>query len=199
MSQLDLQKIFPVQNATIAIAHHGENKIAGQPVENLLESIVSSTPSTSIAQLAEYLVQRFDKPIRNTLGAIRDAEKCAFGVCGFSRATKSPTIIEIEWKKTEVSIEFRQMEAGDLFMSGNAHDLVAEYTRNPIDGQFTWKKLWSANEKYHLRFHEKLWRTAELRQQSEDKHVFGGHKHVLVLTPKQWRWATPPMLPNQAE
>lgn len=191
-SCLDLQKIFPLEHGTVAIAHHGENKISDTPVETLIRPLLSSDPTTPISRLVESLVQKLDSPIRSTLSEICDAQKCAFWVCGFTQGTTAPTIIEIEWKKTETSIEFEQTDAGDLFMSGDGHQFVAKYRSDPIDAQFSWNKLWSANEEYHLRFHEKLWRIAEKRQTAENKQLFGGHKHVVVLTPKQWRWAAPP-------
>jgi len=193
-----LQKIFPVQDTTIAVAHHGQNVIAGLSVEVLLPSFLSAEAPTSIPQFVDRIARDLDAPVRNTLAAIPDAEKCAFWVCGFSDGTKTPTIIEIEWEKAGESIDLRRIEAGDLFMSGNGHDFVADFTRGPIDGRFGWEKLWSANEAYHLRFHEKIWRIAEARQESVGKQAFGGHRHTVVLTPRQWRWASSPIRPTTA-
>jgi hypothetical protein len=192
VSRLDLQKIFPVEQTAIAVAHHGENRIDGIPVETLLPTFLSANAWTSIAQLIDALVHEFDTRIRGTLLRIQDAEKCAFWACGFSRSLKTPSIVEVEWKKEGVSINRTETKAGNLFMSGIGHDVVAEYTKAPIDGQFTWNRLRSANEKYHLRYHEKLWSIAESRQASANEQLFGGHKHTIVLTPRGWRWAIAP-------
>jgi hypothetical protein len=196
LSRIDLQKIFPVQATTIAVAHHGENVIGGVPVEMFLPSFLSGETPVSVLHLVDRIARDLDEPIRNTLAVIPDAKKCAFWVCGFSHGTKAPRIIEVEWKKTSESIDLQRVEGGDLFMSGNGHDFVAQFTRDPNDGQFSWQKLWSANEKYHLRFHEKIWRIAEARQESVGRQAFGGHRHTVVLTPRQWRWASPPRSPN---
>ena len=200
VSRLDLQKIFPAEHTTIAIGHHGENKLAGVDVGPLIKGFLSSNTLTSVPNTAELLVRQFDGVIRDTLVQIPDAERCAFWVCGFSLGTKMPAITELEWKKNVDSIEFQQIEAGDLFMSGSGHDCVSQFIKDPIDGQFSWDKLWSANEGYHLRFHEKLWKVAESRRNStSEQQLFGGHRHAVVLTPKGWRWEIAPMLPKSGK
>lgn len=197
VSRLNLQKIFPVPNSSIAIIHHGENLIDGKPVTTILlklfkdDSKFFGNPLPDV--IADRIADELDSDVRATLSTIPDAKNCAFWICGFGRRRSKPSVIEIVWKKNNGNIEFNKQTAGDLFLGGNGQDYIRRYTKDPIDGQFHWRRLWKGTQKYHIRFHEKLWKLAEKRQNESSEIKFGGHKHRLIITPDSHSWETEPM------
>ena len=99
VSRIDLQKIFPVPNSSVAIMHHGENLIDGKPVATILLKLFKNDPKffgNSLPDvIADRIADELDSDVRATLSRIPDAENCAFWICGFGKGRFKAFVIEI--------------------------------------------------------------------------------------------------------
>ena len=90
------QKIFPVPGLPVVIAHHGENQIAGIPVEEFISGLLKEYDglrSSTIDGIADYLRGRANQPVEDTLRRISTSKQIGFWIAGFGygRSEPSPT------------------------------------------------------------------------------------------------------------
>jgi hypothetical protein len=198
-----LRKIFPIAHRPLALIHHGENVINGQPVSELLETfgrdnsqIISVAGSRQISLL---LAQTLDALVSATLVRIADSKNCGFWVSGFDTEGGKPQIYEVIWnKESATEVNLRIMPHGDLLMGGDAAQFIKTFLTNPIDDHLSWDRIFAADIRYSQELHDELYRRAETAQQESTTDQFGGHKHQLAITKDGCEWLVPPIDTNAA-
>lgn len=189
------QKIFPVPGSSVAIAHHGENIIAGKPVKEFLEEFIHRRlSSVDIGQIAASLKEYADEQTIATLKRIALSKLVGFWVGGFGSGRSQPELHEICWKKNPLTgeIECENKKHGNLVFGGDAQCFVSQYCKQPVDGMYAWDRIPGQSVNYATKLHGKLYKLAESAQVEKQQVLFGGHKHQLILTRDGWHWSIPP-------
>ena len=192
-----LQKIFPVKCRPLAVAHHGQNILDGQPVSELLKALYcahSGTISTANPrQLSLLIAQNLDSVVSRTLLHITDSKNCGFWICGVDNMSQTFQMYEVIWhKKSPGEINLRITPHGDLLMGGNAAQPIKKFLKQPVNARLSWKQVFKRDVQYSLDLHNELYRLAEESQPEGRLNSFGGHKHQLAITFDVCNWIIPP-------
>jgi len=191
------QKIFPVPDLPVVIAHHGENEIAAMPVEQFVPWLLKDYDglrTSTIDGIADYLQGRADEAVVATLRRITTSKQVGFWIAGFGHGRREPSLCEFSWKKepTTGEITTKNLVHGNLVFGGDARVLIDEYRSMPVDGMYRWDRIPDQSSSYAVRLHNKLYGIAEQRQASQHVELFGGHKHQILVMPEGWEWKVTP-------
>lgn len=157
------QKIFPVPGRTLAIYHHGENRLDGLPVQQFLAPVIAGLNGhdTTVQEIAEKLRHYAGPHIATRLQELDlSAAGCGFCIVGFDRGTSEPRMIEIFWPAkphgdTDTSVEcnciVRQWGPTSVIVSGDGQRLI---------GDVDWREV-SDKADYAVRnYHQSLFERA---------------------------------------
>jgi hypothetical protein len=184
----DMQKIFPVPDHPVAIAHHGENMLDGKPVGEFLARFIAqqNTGNMSVVGLADELRHAAHPAVRRRLLELRGETGCGFLVVGFSAHQKGPAAVEVFWKleRDVLRTDEHTWGAGSMIASGSGQKQIPR-----MDADRGVKGSVEEAQAYH----------AKLMKAACDANVknntVGGHVHELVITPAKWEWTQPPKKP----
>ncbi len=187
------QKLFPVPEHPVVIAHLGVNNMHdGGPINRLIANFVAqlNTGNFTILQIGEELRHFAQLTVRARLDELqKNGQGCAFWVGGFGFHEDEPSVIEIFWSFKEgafVTVEQRFKPISVVF-GGDGKKLVNGADWHEVDGK--------SPDQVHD-YHMSLMNQA-LTADVEDNPV-GGHVHELVIDHAEWRWTHSPARPTSA-
>lgn len=193
-----LQKIFPLDNRSVALVHHGENILNGQPISEVLATLYCEHGSVlctaNTRQVSLLIAHTLDGVVSATLTRIEDSKNCGFWVCGVEDAPHKPQMYEVIWhKESPTEITLRIVPHGHLLMGGEASQFIKKFLEQPVDDRLSWERLFEGDLEYSLELHDELYRRAGDAQKDGGIDVFGGHKHQLAITLAGCQWIVPPV------
>jgi hypothetical protein len=181
-----LQKIFPVPDHPLAVAHHGENLLDDKPVGEWIVAALKrlNAGNLSVEEVADELRARFHPHVRRRL---RATVKSGFGfgliVAGFGARAREPAGMELWWKIVEgvLTTEERHWGPTSITPSGSGVKQIPAVS---------WKEIADKDVAAVRVYHKELMNTAMWAD--EKPNSVGGHVHELVITASGWRWTTAP-------
>ena len=181
-----LQKLFPVPDHPVVIAHHGENILHDKPVADFIDGFIrhSNVGDMTIPELTDSLREKAYPLVREQLRATpKNPNGCGFWVGGFATGAESPEMSEIFWRMEEdaLVLEERHWYPVTIVLAGDGKLLIPHYSYTEIQD----KPLAQV-----LAYHKWLMDRA-LHAKVENNSV-GGHVHELAVTRAQWHWTQPP-------
>jgi hypothetical protein len=189
------QKIFPIPNLPIAIVHHGQNVIKGRDVKEIVSDFINrhfdGIRKNSIYDITKLLIEFVDADAKTTLETLAKKSVIGFWVAGFGYLSSRPELYETVWPDT-IEPQSRQ----GIIMGGNGQQFIHEYANQAL-GNFKPQGIEKRNIRYAYRYIDKLYKTAEDEQLRHSAHIFGGHRHQLVISKSKreakWEWTIPPL------
>lgn len=184
----DLQKMFPVKQRPIAIAHHGQNQLAGRPVSEIIADHQETWDGLgSVQGIAQSLHQSLDEAVRDTLRRLRAEginDGCGFWIGGYGVGDEQPSLCEVFWAPGGDAIEFKPIS---VLAEGGEGKRFAQAARRDHpsfnfteDNGNTWSLLkWSD-------YIERLYKAAARLPGA--KEVFGGKVRKLCIEKTGHRW-----------
>ena len=193
-----LQKVFPVGSRPVALAHHGENVLGGQPVAQVVEAwfcrYENVIRTANMRELSLLLASSLDNVVSATLNRIRDSKTCGFWVCGVENTSLRPQIYEVIWQKESPrEIIVRINPHGDLLMGGDGSQFIKTFLQERVTEHLSWHGVFSGDLQFSVDLHKELFRQADDAQKHLEQDVFGGHMHQLVVTATGCQWIIPPV------
>lgn len=183
------QKLFPVPQHPLVLAHMGENDIGHTPIREFLDKFVRSlnVGNYTIQEIADKLREYAHAPIR---ARFRETKNPAWGVnlwiAGVGYHEEGPSMIELFWKMTDgvLRTEERRFLPTAVVPGGDGQDQI---------GHVDWRRIDRKSVDEVSRYHDSLMREA-IAAKVEPNSV-GGMVHEVVITAEHWRWTRPPENP----
>ena len=186
----DLQKIFPLSNVPIAIAHHGINLIDGCEVSQLIsefeKSLGQGLSQYSVPTIAKNLRAYTDLAAKSTLANPANEGCIGFWVTGFAQNNMKPLFYEVLWPN-EPSV----VEHYDAVFGGGGKKFIERYLNNRL-GKFDLRQAHGFKRVYAGYCHDALYREAEAAQRRAGERIFGGHQHRLLIRKGGCQWLKSP-------
>ncbi len=185
------QKLYPIPDHPVVIAHMGENDLDGQPLGEFLGRFMRqlNTGNYTILEISDQLSAYAHAPVRARFRSLGNpAYGCNFWVAGFSCREKAPSMVEVFWQlKDEVlTTEERRFTPISVVPGGAGAAQVHKVDWHAVEGK---------SIKEVRAYHKAL--MDEAMQAAVKPNSVGGHVHELVITPEKWRWTQPPEEPNK--
>lgn len=179
------QKLFPIPEHPIVIAHMGENQFAGMSIGAFLHRFIThlNAGDLTILRIADQLRAYAHPAVRARLQSLRhSANGCNLWVAGFGYREESPSMIEVFWKLDGdvLKTEERHFRPTCVAPGGDGARQIRQVDWHNVDG----KSLESV-ELYHQSLLD------EAINADVKPNTVGGHIHELVITPEQWQWTRP--------
>jgi hypothetical protein len=187
------QKLHPVPDHPILIAHHGDNLIGGHPVKVFLGGFFNTlnAGNHTLLQLADQLREYAHGPVRRRLKAVGKGTASGFWIIGFddsanaadAHGERQPRGFELFWKweGDHLSYEEREWRPTTLVAGGDGKKQIPA---------LSWKEIVNLPLP-QLEAHHKALMDAALKTEMKDNPV-GGHVHELHLTAEKWAWTIKP-------
>ena len=181
-----LQKIFPVPDHPLFIAHHGQNQLNGKPVSELILAFIKplNAGNLTIGEAADDLRMVMYGKVRDELSRLDPKMNgCGFWVGGFSVHEKSPALVELFWKWTGEALVLEERHWGPtaIVTGGDGKTQIGNVSWHDIDN-----KTVDEVREYHRALMDKA-----MRPRAEP-NVVGGHVHELLVSRDEWKWTLPP-------
>lgn len=188
-----LQKIFPLPGFPLAVAHHGQNIIAGRDVGKIVEYLAISAGEAILAEgpkpVAEALADYINRDVQATLRELRSAALIGFWIAGFGQQDLSSSLYEVAWTSQVQGPKIQKFPEGqlwDVVLGGDG--------KHYIEGNMTKCRLSEDTGIGSLkRCCDDLYSQAMQRQQNTGGDEFGGHKHQLSIMKNGCHWYIPPL------
>jgi hypothetical protein len=182
------QKLFPIPDHPVVIAHMGVNDIGGEPVRKFLGKFIAqvNVGNFTISELADELRQHSHAAIRARLKE-KDLRNLHWGVnlwvAGFSFHEEAPSMIELFWKYSDdvLRTEERTFSPTYVVPGGDGKDQIAAVDWHNVAG----KSVEEVRAYHHTLMKQAI-------DAKVDPNSVGGRVHELVITPAKWRWTQPP-------
>ncbi len=189
----DLQKIFPVPDHPLAVAHHGENVLDDKPVAHWIIWAVAriNAGNLSLEAFADELRALFHAPVRRRLRALRNS-RFGFGlvVAGFGAQAPAqppaPGGTELWWQVADGVVKTEERAWGPITITPSG-DGVRQIPA------VEWKRIATPALDDARAYHAQL--MAAALTAGARPNTVGGHVHELVITPEGCRWSTAPKPP----
>ena len=180
------QKLFPIPDHPVAIAHMGENDLGGEPLGQFLGRFVRrlNTGNYTILEISDQLRAYAHAAIRARLRSLGNpAFGCNLWVVGFSCHETGPSLVEVFWRlKDEVlTTEERRFVPTSVVPGGAGVGQI-----HKVD----WRAVEGKSIKEVRAYHKNL--MDEAVQAPLKPNSVGGRVHELVITREAWRWTQPP-------
>jgi hypothetical protein len=180
------QKLFPIPDHPVVIAHMGENSLRGEPVRKFLGQFIErlNAGNFTILEIADRLRDYAHSPIRSRLNEL---DKPTYGVnlwvAGFSCHEKAPCLVEVFWQRSDNALvtQERHFRPVSIVTGGNGQSQITRPDWHEIDGESV--------DEVRAR-HRKLLEQAISAK--VDHNSVGGMIHELVITPAEWYWSQAP-------
>jgi hypothetical protein len=178
------QKIHPIPEHPLAVAHHGENLINGKPVKELLAEFFKTlnAGNHTVLEIGD-LLQDYARPaIRRRLKALAGGAASGFWVIGFGSQSREPFGMEAFWKWDDhLTSEEREWKPITVVAGGDGKKQIP-----PLD----YKVIETVTVEKVRKYHKSLMDTA-LKTKMQYNSV-GGHVHELVINREKWEWTIAP-------
>jgi len=184
------QKLHPVPDHPIVVAHHGENRIGGGPVKGFLGGFFKTiNPGNhTIGELADQLRECAHAPVRARLKAVGKGTASGFWIIGFDdvpdrAGERRPKGFELFWKweGDHLSYEEREWKPTTLVAGGDGKKQLPN---------LSWKDIADLPLAKLEAYHKSLMDTAIKADMKENP--VGGHVHELHVTENKWEWMIKP-------
>ena len=186
------QKLFPVPDHPLVIAHMGENRLGELSLGEFLGRFMRqlNAGDLTVLQVADRLRDYAHPAIRTRLTSLGlPANGCNLWVAGFGFEEKEPSAVELFWqlKDGALTIVEQQFRPISITSGGDGKSQIRpadlrEVADRPIEQVRT--------------YHRSLMNEA-LNAKVEHNSV-GGHVHEVHITREHWRWMIPPKPPSPA-
>ncbi len=184
------QKIFPIPDHPLVIAHMGENRLAERPLHAFLAPFLQRLEpgNHTILEIADQL-RAFAHPfIRSRLRSLGDLPNgCNFWVAGFGAGPEEPRLVELFWQRRHDTLTTEEHEYAPLSI----------VTGGDGQKQITMPS-WRAVEHKPIAevraLHADLMHTALTAPVTPN--TVGGRPHEVVITREGWEWTQPPGRPT---
>lgn len=181
------QKLYPVPDHPIVVAHMGENRLGGETVGALLGRFFArlNAGNFTIVQVADEL-RHFAHPlIRKRLGELSKLKNgCAFWVAGFSSQENGACWVELFWQHKEGSLHTveKVLRPLSVVAGGDGKGQARAPQLRQVDGKPVETVC--------------AYQRGLVKEAAEAKvtphNTVGGHVHEVVITREKWRWTLPP-------
>lgn len=184
---LDQQKIFPLAGRPVAVAHHGQNRLKGEPVERIVADLEKNFGDlASIREIAEGFQRSLDPMVRETLrnlGAQGVMDGCGFWIAGYGQNDELPSLCEIFWTPGGNDVEFTEKE---ILIEGGDGKRFAQSVRqkHPSFDFAEDARGWSLGR--WSEYIERLYKVAAREPGAKD--VFGGKVWKLWVEKSGCKW-----------
>ena len=201
VADTNLQKVFPADNRPLAVAHHGQNIINGQPVHELIPAFLhenmAGLAECSVRQICAQLILDFDNAVTETLRRIPDSVQFGVWIAAIEPAFSRPSIYEICWSKegfvdNGMDILVSVTRLGDTVFGGDGKEYILEYLEQAISPELSHQHVYFRPLQYSKAVQDELYSLALQRQAERQEHRFGGHKHQLAITREGCDWLIAP-------
>jgi hypothetical protein len=203
VADTNLQKVFPADYRPLAVAHHGQNLIDGQPVHELIPAFLNENRAgfaeCSVRQICAQLILDFDNAVTETLRRIDDSVQFAVWIAAIEPAFSRPSIYEISWRKegyvdNGMDILMSVARLGDIVLGGDGKEYILEYLDQALSPEISPQHVYFQPLPYSKAVQDELYSLALQRQAERQEHRFGGHKHQLAITRGGCDWLIAPLL-----
>jgi hypothetical protein len=181
----DYQKLHPLADHPLAVAHHGENWIGGGPVKAFIGRFYRglNAGNFTVLEIADQLREYAHGPVRARLKEVGKGFASGFWVVGFAYPFAAPVGVELFWKwhGDHLSYEERVWRPVTIVTGGSGQFQIPRTNVNEVDGT-------SADR---VRAYHKSLMDAAIAADVKDNPV-GGHVHELRLTREGCEWTLPP-------
>jgi len=177
------QKIFPVQDQPIVIAHHGQNHFWGHPIGRIVKDFAADLiPGLSITAILDRLREALHAEVRDTLTKLPPDTAAGCWIVGFGRGEDEPEHAEVFWK-----VEGEQLVCRENHWRPTSIMLAGSGSKGL---RTEWAKVVDASVATVQATHERLFEAA--LQADVHPNTVGGHIHELLILPHGWQWTRPP-------
>lgn len=189
-----LQKIFPLPGAPLAIGQHGRNELGGLPVAELVQEFIAlrgqRLPSLKVFHAAECLAAFFHPHAYATMKAEGQMDARLLLV-GYGPCCPQPHAFELEWQRAidgRVAFRFNDLtHDSPLLLSGDARQLIEEYFKKEVKPGFhPGLLIHKVGFNFATEIHDELFRLAVERGRGACRPA--GHRHRLAIERSGWRW-----------
>jgi len=185
------KKIFPLGGMPVAIAHHGYNILDSHPINEFLEKFIMQV-ETSRTTLGVYEIalelQRFTHAAaRAIFSNPTNTGVIGFWAAGILNKTQAPVLYEICWPN-QPDPEQRKI----IVFGGDGKEFIRHHIAELEQAPPKCREIENYTIDDSLDLHTKLYAEAERKQNEEQKHIFGGHQHQLVIQTGGCRWTKAP-------
>jgi hypothetical protein len=189
------QKIHPIPDHPLLIAHHGDNLLSGKPVKDFLAPFIKTlNPANhTIAQIADQLREYAHAPVRARLKALGKGFASGFWIIGFDdtpdrAGERRPRGVELFWKweGDHLTYEEREWKPITVVAGGDGKKQIPGVSFKEIENATLDK----------VRAYHKTLMDAAIATDMKDNPV-GGHVHELRLSAEKWTWTIPPATPER--
>jgi len=185
-----LQKIFPCSFGALAVAHHGENEVRGEPVSVYIERLLGSIGSEDVDMVACRCLCELDDDITHTLSENAFRKYCGFWVIG-ATVSNGFAVYEVDWFKTEHGIQRKITPHGPLVIGGDCAAPIKVYLGQPINAAYSHEKLSTNDYRYAADLSDILYDMV----MDTSPTTCGGHKHQLLVSESGTSWIIEPAQP----
>lgn len=180
------QKLFPVPEHPIVIAHMGQNLLGGMPIKRLVSDFLAhlNVGDLTILQIADRLRDYAHAVIRTTFNEIsRPLFGVNFWVAGFSCHEEKPGLVEVFWKQTGdiLTTEERHFTPTCVVPGGSGAGQIDKVDWHQVDG----KSVDDVRAYHHALMDQAI-------NAKVEHNEVGGAIHELLITPADWRWTQGP-------
>jgi hypothetical protein len=186
----NVQKLFPFEMSSrpLAIAHHGQNLLAGRAVgEIIAEHEIACRNVASVREMAQKIHFSLDNTVREELKRLRAdgvEDGCGFWVGGYGMEDDRPSAYEIFWAPGGDNVEFKPMiiltEGGDGKRFSEAARKESARFNFTEHGARDWNlSRWND-------YLERLYKAAASRPGANE--VFGGKRWLLWIEKTGHKW-----------
>ena len=186
------QKIFPLPSISIAIAHHGFNILAGDPVNEFLQQFMTNVEKDFTAfgvhEITIELHKFTDSAAKAIFANPTNKGIIGFWVAGFSSEELRPLLYEIWWKPNKHCTEKHDL----IVFGGDGKEFVRHHIEEFEKDRSKCEEVSRYSLEDALKFHSKIYEEAEEKQKQGGEKIFGGHQHQLVIKKDGWHWIKPP-------
>jgi hypothetical protein len=185
------QKIHPVPDHPLLIAHHGDNLLGGKAVKDFLAPFFKTlnAGNHTIVELADQLREYAHAPVRARLKAVGKGTASGFWVIGFdddpahAADERRPRGVELFWKweGDHLTYEEREWRPITIVAGGDGKKQIPSVSFKEIQDVPIEK----------VRAYHKSLMDAAIATDMKDNPV-GGHVHECNITADRCAWTIPP-------
>jgi len=183
------QKIFPVPDHPVVLAHHGENDLGGKPLGEFIDAFIArlNAGNLTILAIADELRHYAHPAVRACLkGLVPEKHGCGFLIAGFGADDRGPSVVELFWKIHDEAVvtDERQSFPIAVIPSGSGASQA-----DPAD----WHKIADRPVEKVRAYNDHL--LDEAISAAVKENSVGGSIHEVVVTREKWEWTRPPPKP----
>ena len=188
------QKLFPIPEASMAIAQFGLNPLGGLPVSELINEFFAlrkaKLPALTPLLIAHALAAFIQSHAYVSLKAEELLAETGLVVVGFGSCCHDPHCFELFWcRALDRHVDFSMKSHQGVVVHGDAGGVIRRYANNDFDEQFSPRFLRQRDPLYAQQFHELLYKEAVDKETANSRP--DGHRHQILIEPHGWHWIEP--------